>query len=218
MALCKRIAGKAGILFLLCAAAAVGIHYLPGFDEHALALYVRGKGACGVLLYVLATAAGSAVGIPRQGLSFVGGYVFGAFVGVALATLGTTLGCALGFFLARTLGRPFLPRRFARRMEKFDAFIAGAPFTMTLTVRCLPFGSNALTNVLAGVSSIAPGSFIAGSCVGYIPQNLIFSLLGSGMRVDPFWRIFAAACLFVLAAGLGAMLLRRHYQDIQGEK
>lgn len=216
---CGRAAGKAGLLFLLFAAIVVAIHYLPDFDENALAAHVRDKGAYGVLLYLLATAVGSAVGVPRQGLSFMGGYAFGALAGVVLATLGATLGCAASFFLARNFGRPFMPRKFAGKMEKLDAFIADAPFTMTLTVRCLPFGNNALTNVLAGMSSIPPLGFIAGSCVGYIPQNFIFSLLGSGMRVAPFWRVLTAALLFVLALAIGAVLFRRHRASLaDGEK
>lgn len=206
----RRVAGTAGITFLSLAAVVVMIHLLPDFDEHALALYVRGKGISGVAVYVLAAAAGSAVGIPRQGISFVAGYAYGAFLGLVYATLGTTLGCAASFFLTRRFGRPYLPERLAERTKRLDAFVSSSPFAMTLTVRCLPFGNNALTNVLAGFSSIPAAGFIGGSLVGYIPQNFIFSLLGSGMRVDPFWRVFAAAVLFAAALALGGYLLMRH--------
>lgn len=206
----KGLAGKTVLVFLFLAALVVALHCLPGFDEHALALHIRDKGARGILLFIAVTAVGSALGIPRQALSFAGGYAFGALLGLLYATIGTTLGCACGFFLARRFGRPFIPARFARRMEALDAFIAAAPFSMTLTVRLMPFGNNALTNVLGGLSSIPPLGFIAGSCLGYIPQNFIFSLLGSGMRVDPFWRVFVAGVLFVLAMGLGIFLFRRH--------
>jgi uncharacterized membrane protein YdjX (TVP38/TMEM64 family) len=208
--MCKRSAGKAGALFLVLAVVAVTIHYLPDFDEDALALYVRDKGAFGVAVYVAVAAIGSAFGIPRQGLSFVAGYAFGTFFGVTYATLGTTLGCAVSFFITRRLGRPFLPERFALRMKRFDDIVSAAPFSMTLTVRCMPFGNNALTNVLAGMSSIPAFGFIGGSFIGYIPQNFIFSLLGSGMRVDPFWRVLAAAVLFIAALGIGIFLFRRH--------
>ncbi|SBW09923.1 putative Membrane protein [uncultured delta proteobacterium] len=206
----KGLAGKTGLVFLLLAALVVAVHYLPDFDEHALALHIRDKGVRGIALYIGIAAVGSALGVPRQALSFAGGYAFGAFFGLLYGTLGTTLGCAGGFFLARQFGRPFIPARFTKRMEALDAFIAAAPFSMTLTVRLMPFGNNALTNVLGGISSIPPLGFIAGSCIGYIPQNFIFSLLGSGMRVDPFWRVLIAAILFVLAMGIGAALFRRH--------
>lgn len=202
--------GSMGLLFLVLAIGVGIAHYLPDFNENALAEHIRGKGAYGVLLYIGITAAASALAVPRQGLSFIAGYAFGALYGTLFATIGTTLGCALGFFSARFIGKGFVQRRFAARMRRLDAFIAASPFTMTFTVRCLPFGNNALTNILAGVSSIAPLGFIAGSCLGYIPQNFIFSLLGSGLRVDPFWRVCLAAALFVLAAALGLHLFRRH--------
>ena len=212
--MCRRSAGKAAVLFLAMTLAVVVAHYLPNFDENALALYIRDKGMPGVLLFIVLAAAGSALGVPRQGLSFAAGYAFGALYGVIFATLGTTLGCACSFFLVRRFGKPFLSARFARRMERVDAFAAGEPFSMTLTVRLLPFGNNALFNILAGLSGIPPLGFIAGSLVGYIPQNFIFALLGSGMRVDPFWRVLVSAVLFALALALGLALYRRHKTNL----
>lgn len=208
--ICKRAAGKGIFVFAVLAVSVVAIRYLPGFDEHALALSIRDEGTKGVLLYIVITAVGSALGTPRQALSFAGGYAFGVLYGVVFATLGTTLGCVGSFFCIRKFGKPFLPARFAERMRALDAFVGKAPFTMTLTVRCMPVGNNALTNVLAGMSSIPALGFIAGSFVGYIPQNFIFALLGSGMRVDPFWRVLIAAFLFAAALGVGIFLFRKH--------
>lgn len=201
---------KVALPFLLCTLLVAAAHLLPALDQDALAFFVRGKGSLGVVLYIAITAAASALGVPRQGLSFAGGYVFGAAWGGVFATLGTISGCAVSFFLVRWLGRPFLSDRFAARMKRLDAFAASAPFTMTVIIRCLPLGNNALTNVLAGLSSIAPIGFLAGSLVGYLPQNLIFALLGSGIRVDPFWRVCLAVALFTLSVALGIMLFRRH--------
>ena len=208
--LCKPFVGKAVAVFLALSALVVVLSYFPDFDEHALALFIRGKGALGVFLFIAVTAVGSALGFPRQALSFAGGYAFGAVHGVFFATLGTTLGCAGSFFLTRQFGRPYLPERFVRRIETLDNFLSQAPFSMTLTVRLMPFGNNALTNVLAGMSSIPAFGFIAGSCIGYLPQNFIFSLLGSGMRVDPFWRVLISAVLFAVALAVGIFLFYRY--------
>lgn len=205
-----KLVGRAGLLFLACSALVALIHFLPDFDEIALGEYVRGKGPAGVAVYILVTAVGSAVGVPRQGFSFVGGAVFGAVPGLIYATAGTTLGCAASFYLIRRFGRPYVTERFSRRLQKFDNVVSASPFSMTLVVRCFPVGNNALTNALAGVSSIPARWFIAGSLLGYIPQNFIFSLLGSGMRVDPFWRTLAAAALFAVSLGIGIALFRRH--------
>lgn len=212
--MCRHSAGKAAVLFVALTLAVIIVHYLPDFDENALARSIRDKGMPGVALFIAVTAVGSALGFPRQGLSFAAGYAFGALYGVIFATLGTLLGCACSFFLVRRFGKPFLSLRFSKRMERVDAFVAGEPFSMTLTIRLLPFGNNALFNIVAGLSSIPPTGFLAGSLVGYIPQNLVFALLGSGMRVDPFWRVLVSAVLFVFALGIGLILYRRHKTDL----
>ncbi len=183
---------------------------LPHMDARWVDAHIRQQGIAGIIVYIGAGALASAAGVPRQAVSFLGGYAFGAVMGTFLATLSTTLGCAGGFFYARLLGRSSITRLFGRRMEKLNAFLSRAPFTMTLIVRCLPVGNNAVTTALAGVSSIPAAAFIAGSCVGYIPQNLIFAVLGSGMRVDPFWRVALSAVLFALSTALGYSLYRRH--------
>ncbi len=207
-----KLALKGGVLFLTLAGLILLVQALDitHLDAAWIDGHIRGQGRSGVALFVALTAVASALGVPRQGISFLGGYAFGAEWGVLWSTLGTGTGCALGFTYARLLGRSFVMRLFGRRLAKLNAFLSRAPFTMTLVVRCLPVGNNAVTNLLGGLSSIPAFSFITGSCVGYIPQNLIFAILGSGMRVEPFWRIALSAVLFVLSSILGYLLYRRH--------
>ena len=85
---------------------------------------------------------------------------------------------------------------------------------MTFIIRSLPVGNNLMTNILAGVSRIPALPFFAGSCLGYIAQNFIFALLGSGVRVEPFWRTAISAGLFVVASLLGLWLYRRYKVDV----
>ena len=84
---------------------------------------------------------------------------------------------------------------------------------MTLLIRLLPLGSNLVTNLVAGVSSVRATAFITGSMVGYVPQTIIFALLGSGISLEPELRITLSAVLFVLSGALGYYLYRRYKQD-----
>ncbi len=119
------------------------------------------------------------------------GYAFGLGGGILLSTLASVLGCVLCFFYARLLGRELVMHRFAGRVRRIDDFLEDNPVTMTVLIRFLPVGSNLLTNLVAGVSSVPPLAFFAGTMVGYLPQTIVFVLLGSGIQVDPLWRIFA---------------------------
>ena len=84
---------------------------------------------------------------------------------------------------------------------------------MTLLIRLLPLGSNLVTNLVAGVSSVWATAFITGSMVGYVPQTVIFALLGSGISLEPELRITLSTVLFVLSGALGYYLYRRYKQD-----
>jgi len=203
---------KAAILVLTLLALAFAVEQLglgSLLEEDWIDQNVRGHGAQGMMLFIAVGGVCAAIGLPRQLVAFMGGYAFGLFEGTGLALAAVTFGCALAFTYARLLGRGSVQRRFPGRVKKIDAFLADNPFSMTLLIRFLPIGSNFLTNLAAGVSSVPAFAFIAGSCLGYIPQTLIFALVGSGVEVGEGARIALAAVLFAGAGALGVYLTRK---------
>lgn len=179
------------------------------FDTNWVDNEVKGKGISGELIFVAMSALLTAVGFPRQAVAFLGGYAFGFVEGTALALAGATAGCVLAFGYARILGRGFVQRHFGRRIARFEAFLAESPFLTTLLIRFLPVGSNVVTNLVAGVSRVPMPPFVLGSAAGYLPQTIVFVLIGSGVQIDPTFRIGLGAVLFIASAALGIFLLRR---------
>jgi uncharacterized membrane protein YdjX (TVP38/TMEM64 family) len=171
---------------------------------------VRGHGLTGILIFMGISIVFTALGLPRQAVGFFGGYAYGFLVGTTLALLATTFGCACTFFYARLLGRKFVARRHGRKISGVDRFLGAHPFSMTLMIRFMPIGSNVLTNLVAGVSSVRAVPFLAGSLVGFLPQTAIFALLGSGFKVDPGWRITLAVVLLLISTGMGVYLYKRN--------
>ena len=190
----------------------VGLRVL-GIDQESGAelidKWVRDRGLTGEALFVLAAGLATAFALPRQLVAFLGGYAFGLAAGTLLALAGAALGCALTFMFARWVARDWVSRHLPARIRKADAFFLEHTFSMTLLIRLLPAGSNFLTNLAAGVSSARFPLFLAGSAVGYIPQMVVFALLGSGINLDPALRISASVVLFFVSAGLGIYLFRR---------
>jgi uncharacterized membrane protein YdjX (TVP38/TMEM64 family) len=170
---------------------------------------IRGQGTAGWLIYMAIGAVAVAVGLPRQAVCFLGGYGFGLWQGLALAQAASILGCLACFVYARLLGRELVRHRFADRLKRFDEFLQGHPLTMTMLIRFLPVGSNLVTNLVAGVSSVPPLPFLAGTLLGYLPQTAIFVLLGSGIHVRPIWSTIISIALFVASGFLGVHLYRR---------
>lgn len=171
---------------------------------------IRGRGIDGEILFVALGAVLTAAGFPRQAVSFLGGYAFGLGLGTGLALVASAGGCVLAFTYARLLGRSLVREKFGARVRRMDDFLRDYPFSMALLIRLLPVGSNAVTNLAAGVSGIRAMPFVAGSVIGYLPQTLIFALLGSGIHIEPNFRIGASIVLFVVSGMLGVWLFRRY--------
>ena len=180
------------------------------FDAH-----IHGKGAIGIFIYLAITSVYTALGMPRQLISFLGGYAFGPLLGTALASVGTATGCAIALFYARFIARSFVARYTGARMKKVEAFLQKSPFNMALVIRFMPVGSNLLTNLAAGLSNIPALPFIAGSFIGFIPQTLVFALFGSGVNVSSEAQLALSVVLFVLSSALGIWMYKRYKNDVE---
>jgi uncharacterized membrane protein YdjX (TVP38/TMEM64 family) len=172
-------------------------------------------GERGPLWFAAVGAVACAVGVPRQAVAYAGGLAFGFWPGVALALVAEGAGCAADFFWARFSARrwaaAFIARSMAQggRIARMERFLVANAFSATLTLRLLPVGSNIVLNLLAGVSAVAAGPFLAASLLGYIPQTVVFALLGDGVRVAEGVQVALAVALFAASLALGVVLLRR---------
>ncbi|GGJ11205.1 TVP38/TMEM64 family protein [Neoroseomonas lacus] len=176
--------------------------------------WVLGQGLLGDLVFVAIGAAATAAGAPRQGVAFLGGYALGVVQGTVLSLAAQVVGCALSYLWARAVGRGWAERRlagrFGHRLRPLRDVLAGSPFNATLALRLLPVGNNLALNLLAGMAGVSLLPFLAGSAIGYLPQTVVFALLGKGIRVDGAWQLGLGVGLFVVSAVIGLLLLRQH--------
>ncbi len=199
---------------LLLAGLAVVAAVLRTVPDHLLAWASDDQDSAGDLMgFVAAGAVLCAAGVPRQVVAYAAGFAFGLWGGGALALLAQIAGCVLDFVWARAVARDWARRRIGTRLARVDTFLAANPFTATVMLRLLPVGNNLVLNLAAGVSSVPAGRFLAGSAVGYLPQILVFVLLGSGARLARGAEFGLGAALFIASAALGMLLLRRLRSD-----
>ena len=152
----------------------------------------------------------TAAGLPRQALAFTGGYVFGAPAGAAIGLLGQLLGCILDYAAARFMASGLVHRMLARpAARRTHRILVAHPFTATLTLRLLPVGSNVMLNLLAGASRLNPAAFITATLLGYLPQTIVFALVGSGTQIGKSTQIWVGLGVFAVALGLGVALYRK---------
>ena len=184
------------------------------FDEAWVDAYVRGQKPDGYFIFVSLGLVFTALGLPRQIISFLAGYAFGFAQGVGLALVATLLGCVAAFYFARFIGRDFVVHKFSDKVRSIDIFLSQNPLAMTLLIRFLPLGSNLASNLAAGVSGVRGAPFFLGSLIGYLPQTVVFALVGSGIGMDPVFRISLGGFLFIFSGVLGVYLFRRYRQGM----
>ena len=206
-----------GLIFIALLVAAAGLFQEFGLwgalDESWIDAHVRGDGATGVLLFIVAGSLFAAVGLPRQVVAFLGGYAFGFTLGLIYALIASVIGAGITLLVARYLARDLITHRVPARLRRVDEFLSRETFVSTLVIRLLPFGSNLVTNLVAGISRAGLFSFLAASFIGFTPQTVVFALAGSGVSVDPTLRIGVAAVLFLASTALGVYIIRRHRRN-----
>ncbi|GAA0813068.1 VTT domain-containing protein [Colwellia asteriadis] len=146
--------------------------------------------------------------LPRQIAALVAGINLGAVMGAIVATLAVTVGCWLTFSVSRYLLAARVRARYPDKINSLSDFIAEKTFLKVIVIRLLPIGSNFLTNIVAGVSKVSMKAYVSGSLVGFIPQMVIFSLAGSGIRLGAKTELIASGVLFVIALLLTAYLVK----------
>jgi uncharacterized membrane protein YdjX (TVP38/TMEM64 family) len=179
-----------------------------GTAQDTLSQLVAQGGVRGPALFLVLAIFLTAIGLPRQIPCFVAGYAFGPWYGSAIALVAQALACSLDFIWARALGREFVRRRFGARLRQVDRMLERQPFITVLTLRLLPVGSNILLNLAAGLSAVRALPFIAASAIGFIPQTVIFALIGQGSAPSHAHVLAVGAAMFVVSAILGAFLFR----------
>ena len=136
-----------------------------------------------LLLYICVGIVATAVGLPRQLFAFISGFAFGVVPGVLLSLFMAILGCGIAFSFSRRFLRRWLIKRHRRLVDGLDSLTRYDAFWKIVMLRFQPLGTNLLTNLAAGVSEMPARLFLPASLVGYVPQMVVFALLGSGVRL-----------------------------------
>jgi uncharacterized membrane protein YdjX (TVP38/TMEM64 family) len=197
---------------LLLGLAGIGLVWArlpPPMSPAALAPLIAEAGTAAPALFVVLAGLAMAVGVPRQAGAFAAGYLFGPWLGTAIGLAASVVSAAVDFGWARFIGRAAVERRLTGRLARIDGFLAANPFGASLMLRLLPVGNNVVLNLLAGVSGVTGGWFLLGSTIGYLPQTIVFALLGSGARLGRGLELALAVGLFLASALVGAALYRR---------
>lgn len=154
--------------------------------------------------------------LPGVLLTTGAGFVFGVVAGTISVVVGTTLGAAVAFMLARrTFGErasEYVLRH--PKMRALDSRLPPYAWKIVMVSRLIPFFPAKLSNYFFGLTSVSLRAFVLGSLIGFVPLSLHNVYLGAiaaeltteGLRTAGFgkfeWAIYIGGFVFVIAAVL----------------
>ena len=171
---------------------------------------LESAGLAGVLMFFASGALATGFGLPRQLLAFIGGLAYGIVPGLAVALLAALAGCYLTVRLSTAFFSGWVCRRYPTFIAQLNSLLQNDVFIKVLMLRLQPLGTNLLTNVCIGFTSVPRWKFLLASGIGYVPQMLVFVLLGAGIRVGSEFQWVLSLVLMGVSVLLGILIFRLH--------
>lgn len=158
-----RIVSMAGLI--LCAALAIwGVQSGIFSSQQKLEQLVAGFGILGPLLFILVQAVQVVIPIVPGGISCLAGVIlFGALNGFVYNYVGICIGSVLAFGIAKSYGRPLLPKLFGQQLlDKYDGWTRqGNRFERLFALAIfLPIAPDDFLCYLAGTTSMTWKKFV----------------------------------------------------------
>lgn len=190
-----------------------------------LQAWIRGLGVWGPGAYVGVYALAALAAVPQTFLMLAAGVLFGPWLGTLTVSIGSTLGAALCFLVARYFARDATARWLANsgRFQRLDDMTDRHGALVVAVTRLIPFFPYNMTNFAFGLTRVRFGTYVFWSWLCMLPSTFIFvaggdilgDLLVRGFRRDAVdWQVLAVlAGDLVLVACVLALARRKARED-----
>lgn len=147
--------------------------------------------------------------IPGEATGFLGGYVFGTWLGFLYSSIGLTLGSAAAFGLGRWLGSHVVRRLVSDAIyHKFDFVARTGGELVALLFFLIPGFPKDYLCFLLGVSPIPFGTFLIITTFGRMPGTWLLSIQGAKVRGAHYLEF-----VIFLAVAAAAALVAYNYRE-----
>jgi uncharacterized membrane protein YdjX (TVP38/TMEM64 family) len=215
-----------GIVVLLAAGRLLPLReWVQAFGQ-----WIAGLGPAAYVLYVAAYVLVTVLMMPAVLLMVGAGLFFGLATGVAIVSVGATLGAAAAFLVARHLARERVARYVSgnARYAAIDRAIGQKGWRIVFLLRLSPLVPFVASNYFYGLTAIRFWPYVFASWIGMIPLQILYVSLGTAARevagapagpAGPLkWALLAGGIAVTLAATLYAGRVVRAALDESGRK
>jgi uncharacterized membrane protein YdjX (TVP38/TMEM64 family) len=172
------IAAVIGALFYLDLGRYLSLEALKQ-NRDQLLVFTEAHYAASVALFILAYIVVAGLALPGAViLTLAGGFLFGSVFGTLFVNLGATTGALLAFLAARYLLRDWVEHKFGRWLGPVQQGFAKDAFSYLMTLRLIPLFPFFVVNLVAGLTRMSVGSYVAATALGIIPGSFVYAYAG----------------------------------------
>ncbi len=187
------------------------------FDVNAEGLrnWILSFGLWAPLVYIIAYTIRPLIFFPASVLSIAGGLAFGAWMGTLYTIIGATLGAALSFVVAKTVGKSLVKKQWTGNAAKIQTQMEQNGFLYVLLFRLIPVINFDLVSYLAAIAKVRFVPFVLATLIGIIPGTFAYNFLGSSF-VSGNPQIIAAAVAVFIVLTVVPILIRNRWAKKNG--
>lgn len=147
---------------------------------------------------------------PALVLTVIAGNIFGPIKGFILTMAGLFLSGSFAFYIAKSLGRPFVNKITRGKLVNIDKNIEVHGFKILLFMRVSTMFPYDPLSYAAGMTKISYKDFISASLLGSFPEMLTYSYLGKNIE-HPLNKGFIICLVLVAAIAAGGSIIYKIY-------
>ncbi len=147
---------------------------------------------------------------PGEATGFIGGYLFGVFLGFLYSSLGLIAGSWLNFFIGRYFGKKYIRKLISPKLlDRFEPLLKRQGVIVLFVLFLIPGFPKDYLCLFLGLTTLPLKVFIIISSIGRMPGTLMLSLQGAYVYEQMYG---AFALIFGISAVVVVLSLR--YRDI----
>ena len=194
----KHRIGSYIVLVLVLLMLAASTYYFPDLKQFASPDFIReyllGFGLLSYPIFILLLLLAVPLPIPSSPIIVAGGFLFGTFLGTALAVFSVAIGASISFLLVRFYGRPLLEKFVDKHhIEHFHFLFQKRGPTLAFISYLVPIFPSDAVSLILGLTKMRYRQFIVLVILGHIPRYLIVNSLGEDLFLG-----FSMKTVFVL--------------------
>ena len=169
--------------------------------------WIGGLGNWGPIAFVLAYVVATAAMVPGTALTFGAGALFGPVLGVILVSIGSTIGAAVCFLIARYFARDSISKWLAgnEKFAKLDKMSVKHGVMIVAITRLVPIFPFNVLNYGFGLTGVSFGTYVLWSWVCMLPGTIFYVVgaaaitqgLASGEVPWPLVGVLAGVMVFL---------------------